>query len=317
VHQAVKVKRSVQVDRLLDWTGMVIAIAGGSGFLGQLLAARLRRDGHRVLILTRKTGLPDSITWQPDGSPGTLPDVLAGVGAVVNLAGENLAEGRWTASRKQRLVSSRILPTRTLARAINACAEPPRVLVSASGVGYYGPRGDEPVTEATPAGTDFVARLCVDWEQEARAVDGARTRLAITRSGVVLARHGGALKKMLLPFRLGAGATLGSGAQYFPWIHPEDWLSMVVWLIGNDQAEGAFNAAAPTPVTNHTFTRTLGRVLGRPAILKAPEFAMRLALGEMADIVLYGQRVMPVHAEQLGFLFAHRTIEPALQSLHL
>ena len=295
----------------------MIAIAGGSGFLGQLLAKRLRRDGHRVLTLTRAGRLPDSITWQPDGTPGALTSQLDGIDTVVNLAGENLADGRWTAARKQALVSSRVLPTRTLVTAINACARAPSVLISGSAVGYYGPRGDEPITEATPAGTDFLARTCVDWEQEARAVDTRRTRLAIVRTGIVLSKDGGALKKMLLPFRLGAGATLGSGRQYFPWIHADDWVSLVVWLIDNADASGAFNAAAPAPVTNHTFTRALGRVLGRPALLKAPEFALRVAMGEMAEMVLHGQRVMPVHAEQLGFLFAHRSIEPALQSLHL
>jgi uncharacterized protein (TIGR01777 family) len=296
---------------------MVIAIAGGSGFLGRLLAARLRTDGHRVVTLTRKTGVPESITWHPDGSPGSLPQQLATIDAVVNLAGENLADGRWTASRKQALISSRLLPTRTIASAINACANAPRVFVSASAVGYYGPHGDEPITEATPAGRDFLARICVDWEKEAHAVNTTRTRLAIVRSGVVLSKDGGALRKMLVPFRLGAGATLGPGTQYFPWIHADDWVSLVAWLLANNDASGAFNATAPGPVTNHTFTRALGRVLGRPAILRAPAFAMRLAMGEMADMVLHGQRVMPAHAEQLGFQFTHRALEPALHSLHL
>ncbi len=296
---------------------MVVVIAGGSGFLGHLLASRLRAKGHRVVTVTRKSGLADSIAWQPDGSPGRLAGDLDGVDAVVNLAGENLAGGRWTASRKQALVSSRILSTRTLAAAVNAAASAPRVFVSASGVGYYGAHGDEPVTEATPPGTDFLARLCVDWEQEARAVHAAHTRLAIVRSAVVLSKDGGALQKMLLPFKLGIGGTLGSGTQYFPWIHADDWVSMVTWLIDTDEASGAFNAAAPGPVTNHAFTRTLARVLGRPALFKVPAFAMRLAAGEMADMVLHGQRVMPVRAEQLGFQFTHRALEPALQSLHL
>ena len=296
---------------------MKVVIAGGAGFLGRLLAARLRNDGHSVLTLTRRTGLPDAITWQPDGSPGTLGHTLAGVDVVVNLAGENLAEGRWTEARKAVLVSSRILPTRTLASAINQCANPPRVFISGSAVGYYGPHGDEPVTERTPPGTDFLARICVDWEQEARAVNSTRTRLAILRTAVVLAKDGGALPKMLLPFKLGAGASLGSGAQYFPWIHADDWVSMVTWMILNEAATGAFNAAAPAPVTNHIFTRTLGGVLGRPAVLKAPAFAMRLAMGEMADMILHGQRVLPAHAEQLGFQFTHRSLEPALRSLHL
>ena len=296
---------------------MVVVIAGGSGFLGGLLAARLRRDGHSVVTLTRKTGLPDSITWHPDGTPGALSKHLEGVDAVVNLAGENLAEGRWTAARKQVLVSSRILPTRTLVAAINGCARAPSVFVSASAVGYYGARGDEPVTESTPAGTDFLARICVDWEKEAHGVDTTRTRLAIVRSGVALSKHGGALQKMLLPFRLGLGATLGSGRQYFPWIHADDWASLTTWLIYDAEASGAFNAAAPSPVTNQEFTRTLARVLGRPAWFKAPAFAMQLAAGEMADMLLHGQRVMPVHAEQRGFQFTHRALEPALQSLHL
>jgi uncharacterized protein len=296
---------------------VTVAIAGGSGFLGGMLAARLRAAGHRVLTLTRQAGGADAIAWQPDGSPGTLSRHLDGVDAVVNLAGENLAAGRWTASRKAALVSSRVLPTRTLARAMNACASPPRVFVSGSAVGYYGAHGDEPVTEATPAGTDFLARICVEWEQEARAVDAARTRLVILRTAVVLAKGGGALEKMLLPFKIGGGATLGSGAQYFPWIHADDWVSMVVWLIENPDASDAFNVAAPEPVTNHTFTRTLGRVLRRPAVLKAPAFAMRLAMGEMADMLLHGQRVLPAKAERMGFQFTFRALEPALQSLHL
>jgi uncharacterized protein (TIGR01777 family) len=270
-------------------------IAGGSGFLGQNLSKRLTAEGQQVQILTRQPArTPDRITWNPDGSEGVLPRHLEGADAVVNLAGENLAGGRWTAARKAALVSSRVLPTRTLVRAINACANPPRVFVSASAVGYYGPHGDEPVTEATPAGSDFLARICVDWEQEARSIETTRTRLAIIRSGVVLAKDGGALQKMLLPFRLGLGATLGSGAQYFSWIHADDWTSLAWWLIRSADAAGAFNGTAPAPVNNHTFTKTLGRVLGRPAILNAPAFAMRMATGEMADMLLHGQRVMPV-----------------------
>ena len=293
-------------------------IAGGTGFLGQKLAARLAAEGHRVQTLTRHAApTPDQITWSPDGSAGALPPHLEGVDALVNLAGENLADGRWTAARKEALVTSRVLPTRTLARAMAACARPPRVFISGSAVGYYGPHGDEPVTEATPPGSDFLARICVDWEQEARAAETPRTRLAIIRTAVVLAKDGGALKKMLLPFKLGAGATMGSGRQYFPWIHADDWSSMVAWLIANDSATGAFNASAPVPVTNHTFTKTLARVLGRPALLRAPAPALHLAMGEMADMILHGQRVMPVHAEQLGFQFTHRALEPALHSLHL
>jgi uncharacterized protein (TIGR01777 family) len=296
---------------------MTIVIAGGSGFLGQILARRLASSCHRVRVLTRRLAqAPDQITWQPDGTPGSLAQHLNAVDAVVNLAGENIAGGRWTPARKELLRSSRILPTRTLARAITQCDTAPRTFVSASGVGYYGPHGDEPVTEETPPGSDFFGRLCVDWEQEARAVPPA-TRLMIVRSSPVLAKDGGALKKMLLPFKLGLGATLGSGEQFFPWIHADDWTAMVMWMIENDRATGPFNAAAPTPVTNREFTQTLARALKRPAIFHAPAFVLRAALGELAEVLLTGQRAVPAHAEQLGFRFTHRTLEPALHSLHL
>ena len=285
--------------------------------MGQKLAQGLALDGHQVRILTRKRPqTTNQITWQPDGTPGSLPQHLNTIDAVVNLAGENVASGRWSPAQKELLRSSRVLPTRTLARAIAQCDTPPKTFVSASGVGYYGPHGDEPVTESTPPGSDYFGRLCVDWEQEARAVPPA-TRLVVVRSGVALDRHGGALKKMLLPFKFGLGATLGSGDQFFPWIHADDWAAMVMWMIKNDRASGAFNATAPTPVTNRAFTRTLGRVLKRPAVFHAPAFALRAALGEMADVLLTGQRAVPAHAEQLGFRFTHRTLEPALQSLQL
>lgn len=307
----------MSTPEVLESKEVRIVIAGGSGFLGQKLARGLALDGHHVRILTRKAPqTTDQITWQPDGTPGSLPQHLNAVDAVVNLAGENVASRRWSAAQKELLRSSRVLPTRTLARAIAQCDTPPKTFVSASGVGYYGPRGDEAVTESTPPGSDFFGRLCVDWEQEARAVPPA-TRLVVVRSGVALDKQGGALKKMLLPFRLALGATLGSGDQFFPWIHADDWTAMVMWMLKNDRASGAFNATAPTPVTNRTFTRTLGRVLKRPAVLHAPAFALRAALGEMADVLLTGQRAMPAHAEQLGFRFTHRTLEPALHSLRL
>lgn len=285
--------------------------------MGQKLSRRLAAGGHQVRVLTRKRSpAPEQVTWQPDGTAGELASHLNGIDAVVNLAGENIAGRRWSAAQKELLRTSRILPTRTLARAIAECHTPPKTFVSASGVGYYGPHGDEPVTEVTPAGADFFGRLCVDWEQEARAVPPA-TRLAIVRSGPVLAEDGGALKKMLLPFRLGLGATLGSGEQYFPWIHADDWTAMVTWMIENDRASGAFNAASPAPVTNRTFTRTLARVLNRPAVFHAPAFVLRAALGELADVLLTGQRALPACAERLGFRFTHPALEPALHSLHL
>lgn len=295
---------------------VTIVIAGGSGFLGRKLVKRLQADGHRTVTLSR-TAKNGAIEWQPDGSAGALPKHLEGVDAVVNLAGEPLPDKRWSAERKEALRASRLLSTRTLVRAIAACAQPPRVFVSGSAIGYYGARGDEPVTESAEPGSDFLARLCVDWEQEARIAESPRTRVAIIRTGLALAEGGGALEKMLLPFKLGLGATFGSGEQYMSWIHVDDWTAMVAWLIQDERASGAFNATSPSPETNRAFTRTLGRVLRRPAVLHAPAFALRAALGEMSAMVLTGQRVLPAHAEQLGFRFTHRTLEPALRSLEL
>ncbi len=296
---------------------MTIVIAGGSGFLGGKLSARLRAAGHRVIVLTRRRNAgPDTLTWNPDGTAGTLPQHLNGVDVVVNLAGENIAARRWSTAQKAVLRSSRILSTRTLACALSQCERPPQVFVSASGVGYYGPRGDEPVTESTPAGSDFFGRLCVEWEQEARAVPPA-TRLVIVRSGLALAKDGGALQKMLLPFKLGLGATLGSGRQYLPWVHVDDWTRFVTWSIDTERASGAFNATSPAPVTNREFTRALANALNRPAIFHAPAFVLRAALGEMADVLLTGQRAMPACAEQLGFHFEYRSLEAALLTLHL
>jgi uncharacterized protein (TIGR01777 family) len=298
---------------------MTVVIAGGSGFLGSRLQAQLERMGTRVRTLTRspKPDRPGDVAWRPDGSPGDLATHLEGVDAVVNLAGENIGATFWSDARKIKLRESRVLATRTLVQAMAACARPPKVFISGSAVGYYGPHGDELVTERTAPGSDFLARLCVDWEQEAHAAATAQTRLAIVRSGLVLGADGGALKKMVLPFKLGLGATLGSGTQYMPWVHEDDWVSLVIWLIGTDRATGAFNAAAPAPVTNSAFTRTLGRVLRRPAVFHAPAFVLKIGLGELAGMLLTGQRVVPAAAEDLGFRFTYRELEPALRSLNL
>ena len=297
---------------------MTIVIAGGSGFLGRKLAQRLGSEGHTVITLSRRPSAGGhQIAWQPDGNAGALPSQLEGVHAIVNLAGENMAGKRWTAARKAALKNSRVLSTRTLVRAVAACKHPPHVCVNGSAVGYYGWRGDEAVNESAPAGSDFLARLCVEWEGEARMVKSGATRLVIVRSGLVLDRNEGALAKMLLPFKLGLGATVGSGDQFMSWIHVDDWTAMLSWLMQNDRAAGVFNATAPGPITNRAFTQTLARVLHRPAIFHAPAFALRVALGEMASMLVTGQRVLPAAAEQLGFRFTHRTLAPALESLNL
>lgn len=269
------------------------------------------------MLLSRRPAGADTVTWRPDGSAGDLPRHLSGADAVVNLAGEGIADRRWSEPRKAVLRSSRVLSTRTLARAITACERPPRAFVSASAVGYYGPHGNEPVTESTPPGSDFLATLCVEWEQEAQAAASSQTRVAIIRTGLPLSADGGALAKMLLPFKLGGGGPFGSGDQYMPWIHIDDWTSMVAWLIGDARAAGAFNLTAPEPVTNRAFARALGRVLHRPAVIPVPAFALRLAVGELATALVTGQRVLPQHAEQLGFQFQYAKLDAALASLNL
>lgn len=294
---------------------MTIVIAGGSGFLGRKLVKRLQQDGHTVSILTRRPAGKTDVRWNPDGSSGTLPKHLDGKDVIINLAGEGIADKRWTSARKAVLRASRIQATRTLVRAVAQCARAPRVFIQASAVGYYGPRGDEPVAESVSAGSDFLSHLCVEWEQEARVVESPSTRLAIVRTGLALAKDGGALAKMLLPFKLGLGASLGSGNQFMPWIHVDDWTSLVSWLVQDERATGVFNATAPAPITNRTFTRTLGRVLHRPAVWHAPAFVLKAMLGEMSTMLLTGQRALPAYAEQLGFRFTHRALEPALRSL--
>jgi uncharacterized protein len=303
---------------------MRIVIAGGTGFLGAPLADALAADRFDVVVLSRGDKPPTSAgvrarRWDPDGSAGPWSDVVDGADAVVNLAGESIAARRWTAAHKKRVLESRLQATRSLVEAIARAASPPPVLVSGSAVGYYGPCGDEVVTETAPPGSDFLARVCVQWEQEAmraRERTSAPTRVVLVRTGLVLERDGGALPQMLLPFKLGAGGPLGSGRQYWPWIHRTDWIAMVRWAIATSRVSGPVNVTAPTPVTNAVFSRALGRAMHRPAFLPAPGFALRLALGEMADaLLLSGQRAVPAAAEREGFAFRYERVDDALGAI--
>ena len=292
---------------------MRIVLAGGSGFLGRALRTRLQRDGHTVTVLTRSPrGAPDEVAWTPDGNAGAWAGALDGADGIVNLAGEGIADRRWNDARKRALRDSRLVSTRSIVAALRQAPAP--VLVNASAVGYYGPCGDQRVTESTPPGSDFLSELCVEWEREADQAS-ATTRVALVRTGLVLHPDGGALKEMLLPFKLGAGGPMGSGSQYMPWIHLDDWVSLVLWLIATSGARGAFNGTAPTPVTNREFARALGRALGRPAIVPAPAFALRMLLGEFADSLLTGQRAVPARSVELGFTFQFADLEPALANL--
>jgi uncharacterized protein (TIGR01777 family) len=308
---------------------MRIVIAGGTGFLGSPLAEVYAEDGHDVRILTRGlppgesrhdsgTGMPGitRVGWQADGQSGAWAPVLDGADAVINLAGESIGERRWTPQRKAQLRDSRIMPTRSLVAAIAAASVPPRVFISGSGVGYYGAAGDETKTETSSAGDDFLAHLCEDWEAEARRAESASTRVVLLRSGLVLERSGGALPRMITPFRLFAGGPMGSGRQYMSWIHRHDWIEMARWVVETPAVAGPMNATSPGAVTNREFARALGRALGRPGFVPAPGFALKLVLGEMAGpLVLSGQRVAPARAKALGYHFRYPDIGQAFRGI--
>jgi uncharacterized protein len=300
--------------------GMKIVLAGASGFLGRALVQALTRDGHELVRLSRRpkegaAGIRE-VVWQPDGTARAWASVVDGTNAVVNLAGESIGEGRWTARRKAALIASRLLSTRSLVAAIDGATARPSLLVSSSAVGYYGPRGDEKLTEADGPGDDFLARLAADWEHAAQAAESGGTRVVLVRTGLVLEGDGGALKPMLTPFRFGVGGPLGSGAQYWSWIHRADWVALVRYVLAHPTLQGPVNATAPAPVTNEVFSRTLARVLRRPCLFRVPAFALRLAMGEMADALrLEGQRVVPARAQEMGFRFTYETLEPALRAI--
>jgi uncharacterized protein len=295
---------------------MRVIIAGGSGFLGRALTERLRTRGDVVKILTRhaRPERTDEVTWTPDGRAGEWRTIVDDADAVINLAGEGIADKRWTAARKRALRESRLLATQSLVAAIDAAATPPRLFISASGVGYYGFRGNELVDEQAAPGTDFLATLCVDWERAAHSAS-TRTRVVIARNGIVLDAAGGALPRMALPFKLGVGGPIGSGNQYLPWIHLADWIGLAEWMLDGGGEPGPFNATAPEPVTNRDFSGALGRALHRPSVVPVPAVALRLAVGELAESLLTGQRAIPAHAQRLGFRFRFPTIEAALRDL--
>jgi len=308
---------------------MRIVIAGGTGFVGGPLAEVYAEDGHDVRVLTRSlsdgearhdpgTGKPGitRVGWQPTGDAGLWGKVVDGADAVVNLAGESIGKARWTPQRKAKLRDSRLLATRSLVAAINAAATPPRVLVSSSASGYYGAAGAEPKTEDAPAGTDFLAHLAEDWEAEARKAERAGTRVVLLRTGVVLEKVGGALPRMMMPFRFFVGGPLGSGTQYVSWIHRLDVIEMIRWIIETPGVSGPVNATAPDPVTNRELARAIGRAIRRPSFMPAPAFALRLLVGEMADpVLLTGQRVIPAVAQAHGYHFRYPEIDIAMRGI--
>jgi uncharacterized protein len=303
-----------------------VILTGATGLIGTKLFHALRERGYQVVVFTRSPeaaraklpGAADYVAWAPE-ERGPWFAAVDGAHAVIHLAGAPISQGligvRWTEGYKQEILASRVLGTRGIVSAIAAAQQRPAVLVSASAVGYYGPRDATPVDESGAPGRDFMAEVCVAWEREAVAAEPLGVRVARVRTGIVLDPDAGALSQLLLPFRLRTGGPIMPGTQYYSWIHPLDEVGLLLLALEDARASGPLNATAPNPTTNRDFTSTLGEVLGSPSWLPVPEFSLRLALGEMADMVINGQRVLPRRAQELGYTFRFPELAPALRDL--
>jgi len=298
---------------------MKVIVTGSNGLVGRALVGQLLAEGHEVTTLvrsgSRSTGEEGvrPARWDP-AAGGIDAAALEGHDAAVHLAGESIAEGRWDDEKKRRIRESRVKGTRLLAETLARLERKPAVLVSASATGFYGNRGDETLTEESASGDDFLSEVCREWEKATLPASQAGVRVVHLRFGIILSREGGALAKMLTPFKLGAGGRIGSGRQYWSWIDLADAVGIIRHAITDESLRGAVNAVAPGAVTNDVFTKTLGGVLGRPTLLSVPAFAARLAFGEMADaLLLGGQRVEPRRLAESGYKFAHPDLESSLR----
>jgi len=296
---------------------MQLLITGGTGLIGRHLIPRLLQLGHQVNVVTRdvaaarekldeRVRLWSGLDQQSD---------LNGIEGIINLAGEPIADKRWSASQKQQLCESRWQITEQLVSLIHASTTPPAFLISGSATGFYGDSGEVIVTEEDPGQDEFTHTLCARWEQLALKAESEQTRVCLLRTGVVLAREGGALEKMKLPFRLGVGGPIGSGKQYLPWIHIDDMIDAIIWLMDHPSLRGPFNMVAPYPVRNEQFAATLGQVMHRPAFMRTPAAAIKLMMGESAVLVLGGQHVLPKRLEASGFTFRWYDLQQALQDV--
>lgn len=298
-----------------------ILITGGTGLIGRRLVADLAEDGHSIVVLTRSpdrvTDLPAgarAVGWDAESTEGW-GELADGALGIVHLAGESVAEGRWTDEKKLRIRASRINSTLAVKSAIEAAETKPKFLIQASAVGFYGSRGDEILTEDSTSGDDFLAQVSREWEASSAEVEDMGVRRPVIRTGVVLHPDGGALSKMLPPFKMGLGGPLGSGGQFMPWIHLDDEISAIRYLIESDDATGPYNLTAPHPVRNRELAQSLGRALGRPAVIPTPKMALRLLFGEMAEMLLASQRVVPDRLSDSGFTFRFRDVDRALEDL--
>lgn len=300
---------------------MRVVITGGTGLIGRALTKSLSADGHEVMVLTRNPQANSQpqpnvqlVKWDAVTSKGW-GQFADGAGAIVNLAGEGIADGRWSEERKKSIYLSRVNAGKAVMDAITSASVKPKVLIQSSAVGYYGPHGDEILTENSPPGSDFLAQVCFDWEASTEAAETLGVRRATIRSGIVLSNEGGAWPRIVLPFKLFAGGPIGSGKQYWPWIHIDDEVKAIRFLIENEEATGVFNLSAPTPLTNKEFSAKLGKVMGRPSILPVPDFALKAGFGEMSTVLLDGQRAVPKRLQDLAFDFKFPTAEAAFQDL--
>lgn len=300
---------------------MKLVISGASGFIGSTLVGRLANKNHTLILLSRsrRDGGRSNIqwtAWEP-GQAGTWQEAMDGADGVIHLAGEPIAGKRWSEAQKQRLRESRIDTTRMIVAGIAKAKQKPKFLINSSAVGYYGPHGDETLTEESPPGSDFLGQLCAAWEAEASKAREQGLRVSLVRTGIVLGKGKGALAKMVPPFKLFAGGRLGSGKQWLPWIHIEDEVGLIDFLVDHEKADGPFNATAPNPVTMDEFCKALGRVLNRPSWAPVPASILSLMLGEMAEMLLTGQRALPQAAQKLGYEFKYPNVLEALESLQL
>lgn len=295
---------------------MKVVIAGATGLVGTALTHQLIQDGHQVKKLVRREGrTPDEISWSPEEQRIGVSD-LEGIDVVINLAGENISEGRWTVAKKKSILESRLQSTSTLTNAILTMQHPPSTFINASAVGFYGNSGDELLTEKSPNGHGFLAQVCKEWERAAEPVTNKKVRLVYTRFGVILSPYGGALKKMLTPFKLGLGGVIGSGKQYMSWIALEDVVGAIKHLMLDKNIQGPVNIVSSQPVTNTEFTKTLGNVLSRPTIFSVPSSVARFVFGEMADeLLLSSQRVSNQKLLESGYPFKQSNLEQYLRSI--
>ena len=306
---------------------MKIVVSGGTGLIGRMVVQDIAGDGHEVVVLSRSPkkygdmfGENVRLVYWDGRNNGEWVNQIDGADAVVNLAGESISGSgflpdRWSTEKKRRILESRLAAGEALAKAVEAAANRPDVLLQASAVGYYGSTGDALITESSPPGDDFLALVTIDWEASTEAVDAMGLRRVIARIGLVLSTQDGALPRLLLPSRLFAGGWFGSGKQWWPWIHINDTIRALRFLIENEVAVGPYNVTAPNPVTNKEFGKALGQALGRPSAIPVPGFALRTALGEVASTVLEGQRAVPQRLQELDFTFHYVDIDAALNDL--